>query len=98
MSRTHDVVVVGSLNIDLTARVHRRPLTGETVQAAALTTSAEGKGANQAVAAARLGARTALVGRVGADAYGETLLAALRADGVDTTQTHRDVEADPVPR
>ncbi|MEV5540773.1 ribokinase [Saccharopolyspora shandongensis] len=93
MTRTEDVVVVGSLNVDLTARVQRHPLPGETVHAVALATSAGGKGANQAVAAARLGARTALVGRVGADAHGEMLLAALRADGVGTEQTHRDAEA-----
>lgn len=93
MSREMDVVVVGSLNIDLTASVRRHPLPGETVQATALTTSAGGKGANQAVAAARLGARTALVGRVGADAHGATLLAALRTDGVDTAHTLRDPSA-----
>ncbi|KAA5832663.1 ribokinase [Saccharopolyspora hirsuta] len=93
MSREVDLVVVGSLNIDLTAGVQRHPLPGETVQATALTTSAGGKGANQAVAAARLGARTALVGRVGADAHGDTLLAALRADGVDTAHTRRDRSA-----
>ncbi|GAB3297045.1 ribokinase [Parasphingorhabdus pacifica] len=93
MSRVLDVVVVGSLNMDLTAGVQRHPQPGETVQATALTTSAGGKGANQAVAAARLGARTALVGRVGADAHGDALLAALRADGVDTTSTFRDGSA-----
>ncbi|GAA2788035.1 ribokinase [Saccharopolyspora taberi] len=90
---TVDVVVVGSLNIDMTARVSRHPLPGETVQSTtALTTSAGGKGANQAVAAARLGARTALVGRVGADAHGDSLLEALRADGVDTARIGRDDE------
>jgi ribokinase len=93
MSRELDVVVVGSLNVDLTAGVRRHPQPGETVRANALTTSAGGKGANQAVAAARLGARTALVGRVGADAHGEDLLAALRADGVETAHTLRDESA-----
>ncbi|MEV0705515.1 ribokinase [Saccharopolyspora sp. NPDC050389] len=93
MTRTEDVVVVGSLNVDLTARVQRHPLPGETVHAATLATSAGGKGANQAVAAARLGARTALVGRVGADAHGDMLLAALRTDGVGTAHTHRDADA-----
>lgn len=93
MSRELDVVVVGSLNVDLTAGVRRHPQPGETVPATTLTTSAGGKGANQAVAAARLGARTALVGRVGADAHGEDLLAALRADGVETAHTLRDESA-----
>ncbi|MFC7344205.1 ribokinase [Saccharopolyspora griseoalba] len=90
MTRELDLVVVGSLNVDLTAAVRRHPQPGETVSATALSTSAGGKGANQAVAAARLGARTALVGRVGADAHGEDLLTALRADGVETAHTLRD--------
>ncbi|CAM02509.1 ribokinase [Saccharopolyspora erythraea NRRL 2338] len=85
-----ELVVVGSLNADLTARVRRHPAPGETVRGDALTVSGGGKGANQAVAAARLGARTAMVGRVGADAHGDMLLEALRADGVDTTHTMRD--------
>ncbi|MEB3369193.1 ribokinase [Saccharopolyspora mangrovi] len=93
MSRELDVVVVGSLNVDLTAGVHRHPRQGETVRATALTTGPGGKGANQAVAAARLGARTALIGRVGADAHGQDLLAALGADGVETARTLRDESA-----
>jgi ribokinase len=87
-----DVAVVGSLNVDLMARVRRHPLPGQTVSASALTLSAGGKGANQAVAAARLGARTAMVGRVGNDAHADTLLDSLRADGVGTTHTVRDTE------
>lgn len=93
MSRELDVVVVGSLNVDLTAGVRRHPRPGETVRATALTTGPGGKGANQAVAAARLGARTALIGRVGADAHGQDLLAALRADGVETAHALRDESA-----
>lgn len=88
-----DVAVVGSLNVDLTARVQRHPLPGETVAASEMSVSAGGKGANQAVAAARLGARTAMVGRVGADAHAEMLLNSLRADGVDTARTAQDAAA-----
>ncbi|WP_281270645.1 ribokinase [Amycolatopsis palatopharyngis] len=88
-----DVAVVGSLNMDLTVRVRRHPRPGETVSGSALTLSAGGKGANQAVAAARLGARTAMIGRVGNDAHADTLLDSLTADTVDTTHTVRDTEA-----
>ena len=78
------LVVVGSLNADLVAGVARLPQPGETVLAAgSLATLCGGKGANQALAAARLGASTAMVGRVGDDAHGERLLAALLRDGVD---------------
>ncbi len=90
---TVDVVVVGSLNVDLTARVRHHPLPGQTVSASALTTTPGGKGANQAVAAARLGARTALVGRVGDDAHADDLLRSLHTDGVDTSHTSRDPRA-----
>ncbi|MFG2889238.1 ribokinase [Streptomyces sp. NPDC048248] len=79
----YDVLVVGSANADLTVRVERRPGAGETVLGADLVESAGGKGANQAAAAARLGARTALLARVGGDAYGALLLAAQRAAGTD---------------
>lgn len=85
-----DLVVVGSLNADLTSRVRRHPSPGETVQGGPLTVGAGGKGANQAVTAARLGARTALVGRVGTDEHADMLYAALRANGVDTAHTVRD--------
>ncbi|MFI0740198.1 ribokinase [Streptomyces sp. NPDC021100] len=82
--RAYDVLVIGSANADLTVRVDRRPGPGETVLGTDLVESAGGKGANQAAAAARLGARTALLAAVGDDAYGELLLDAQRAAGADT--------------
>jgi ribokinase len=83
MSEAH-VIVVGSLNHDITIAAERRPAAGETVLGRSLATAPGGKGANQAVAAARAGARVAMVGCVGADAPGEGLLEGLRAAGVDT--------------
>ncbi|MEV4436752.1 ribokinase [Streptomyces sp. NPDC049585] len=79
----YDVLVVGSANADLTVRVDRRPGPGETVTGGDLVESAGGKGANQAAAAARLGARTALLARVGDDAHGQLLLDAQRQAGTD---------------
>jgi ribokinase len=79
-----EVVVVGSLNHDVTVLADRRPDGGETVLGHSVATASGGKGANQAVAAARAGARVAMVGCVGADAAGEALLAGLRAAGVET--------------
>ncbi|MEW1752998.1 ribokinase [Streptomyces angustmyceticus] len=81
----YDVLVVGSANADLTVRVARRPGAGETVTGTDLVESAGGKGANQAAAAARIGGRTALLARVGGDAYGELLLGAQRDAGTDVT-------------
>jgi len=81
------IVVVGSLNMDLVLRMDRAPSAGETLPGHDFATLAGGKGANQAVACARLGAaRVAMVGRVGADANGAVLLAALTADGIDAAQ------------
>ena len=80
-----EVVIVGSLNMDLVARVLRMPAPGETVAGTGFSTVPGGKGANQAVASARLGARTAMVGCVGDDAFGDRLRAGLTADGVDTS-------------
>jgi ribokinase len=79
-----DVVVVGSLNQDLVARVPHIPAPGETVLATGHATFAGGKGANQATAAARLGARVGMVGRVGDDDFGHRLIAGLASDGIDT--------------
>ncbi|MGP4003053.1 PfkB family carbohydrate kinase, partial [Streptomyces sp. 8N706] len=80
----YDLLVVGSANADLVIGVDRRPEPGETVLGSDLATHPGGKGANQAVAAARLGARTALLARIGDDAHGRLLLESLRAAGVDT--------------
>ena len=80
----YDLLVVGSANADLVIGVERRPGAGETVLGSDLAVHPGGKGANQAVAAARLGARTALLARVGDDAYGRLLLDSQRAAGVDT--------------
>ncbi|MFJ9715101.1 ribokinase [Streptomyces sp. NPDC101213] len=80
----YDLLVVGSANADLVIGVERRPAAGETVLGSDLAVHPGGKGANQAVAAARLGARTALLARLGDDAYGRLLLDSQRAAGVDT--------------
>ena len=80
-----DVVVVGSANMDLVARVVRLPHPGETVSAHDYFEACGGKGANQAIAAARAGARTAFIGAVGSDAAGDTLRVAFKNDAVDTS-------------
>jgi len=85
------VCVIGSLNLDLVSRVHALPRPGETVLATAVTRHVGGKGANQAVAAARAGAATRLLGCVGQDDDGAWLLAYLAGAGVDTS----GVVADP---
>jgi len=77
------VVVVGSLNMDLVARAERLPRAGETLAGESFFTVPGGKGANQAVAVARLGADVAMVGNVGDDAYGEQLRKALEVEGID---------------
>ncbi|QXH33187.1 ribokinase [Pseudomonas muyukensis] len=77
------VVVVGSLNMDLVARAQRLPRGGETLAGESFFTVPGGKGANQAVAAARLGASVAMVGNVGDDAYGQQLRRALEVEGID---------------
>lgn len=80
------VVVVGSLNSDIVVTAPRHPAPGETILGDGVATFGGGKGANQAVAAARAGAAVRMVGRVGADAAGVTLTDGLRADGIDVTQ------------
>ncbi len=77
------VVVVGSLNHDTTAFVDRLPVPGETVMASRHITDTGGKGANQAVAAARLGAEVSMVGRVGDDVPGQALLSVLDDEEID---------------
>ena len=77
------VIVVGSVNVDLVARGERLPAPGETLTGAAFSQHHGGKGGNQAVAAARLGAWTAFVGAVGDDAFGAEARAALEAEGID---------------
>ena len=84
MSESAAVCVVGSANVDLVFRAARLPGTGETVAARSFAEGCGGKGANQAVMAARLGARVCLVGRVGADSFGQLLLNNLRTNGVST--------------
>lgn len=84
-----DLVVVGSVNADLVIGVDRPAGVGETVLGDDLAVHPGGKGANQAVAAARLGGSVAMVGAVGADAHGELLLGSLRGAGVDTGRVRR---------
>ena len=79
------VLVVGSLNADLTVRTERLPGPGETVHGEDLVTTPGGKSANQAVAAALLGADVALLGRVGDDDHGRMLRGSLEHAGADTS-------------
>ena len=87
------IVVVGSLNMDLVVETPSIPLPGETVLGKNFATFPGGKGANQAVAAARLGAKVSMIGRVGKDAFGDQLLASAQSAGIDTTHVGRDAEA-----
>ena len=79
------IIVVGSSNVDLTVRVRRLPLPGETIRGATLLRTNGGKGANQAVAAARLGADVVFITCLGNDASGGMLSAQFAADGIDTS-------------
>ncbi len=83
------ITVVGSANIDLTFRTPRFPLPGETLTGHALHQCMGGKGANQAVAAARLGADVTFIACVGSDAFGKAAMEAYAADGIDTTFIRR---------
>ena len=87
------IAVVGSLNMDLVIRSPCIPLPGETIIGHALHTLPGGKGANQAVAAARLGAQVVMVGRVGHDAFAGPLLDNLAANRVDATWVIQDQDA-----
>jgi ribokinase len=80
-----DVVVIGSLNRDISVLAPRLPVPGESVTGREHFFGPGGKGANQAVAAARLGARVAMVGRVGADDYGAALVAGLEKERIDVS-------------
>ncbi|MFN3308593.1 MAG: ribokinase [Anaerolineales bacterium] len=87
------IVVVGSLNMDLVVRAPRHPAPGETLIGSDFQTFPGGKGANQAVAAARLGAQVRMLGRVGQDAFGNALLNTVQQNGVDTTFIRYDEKA-----
>jgi len=83
MAETPQVLVVGSVNMDLVVRATHMPAPGETVLGKSFVTSPGGKGGNQAVAAAKLGAHAKMIARVGDDVFGEQLLEALKGHGVD---------------
>lgn len=89
------IAVVGSINMDMVAHARRLPRPGETLLGEDFQMAPGGKGANQAVAAARLGAQVNFVSRVGTRVHGRALIAALRAEGVDATHTIEDEAALP---
>jgi ribokinase len=87
------ILVIGSLNADLVVRAPRFPAPGETISGEDLAIIPGGKGANQAVAAARQGTSVAMVGRVGNDSFGPTLIQNLQNNKVDTTRIQTDASA-----
>ena len=91
--RAKSIVVVGSSNTDMIIRVPRIPRAGETLLGGEFFTAAGGKGANQAVGAARAGGKVAFIARVGRDAFGDQAIAGLRRDGVDVRYVFRDKRA-----
>lgn len=88
---TGKILVVGSLNIDLVVTVPQLPQIGETILGGKFATFPGGKGANQAVAAARMGATVSMIGLVGNDDFGQTLRQVAAQDGIDT----KHIEIDP---
>ena len=93
MAHGPGITVVGSINLDFVAAAPKLPRAGETVTGATLARHPGGKGANQALAARRLGAAVRLIGRVGDDAMADEATALLDADGVDLSELERDAEA-----
>ncbi|HEY6049989.1 MAG TPA: PfkB family carbohydrate kinase, partial [Thermoanaerobaculia bacterium] len=91
--RAYDVVVVGKANLDYLVRGPRLPRPGQSANGDAFQEAPGGKGANQAVAAARLGARVALVARIGNDARGDAVVEALLTEGVSVDHMLRDPAA-----
>jgi ribokinase len=87
--RPNRVAVLGSLNMDLVVRVDRLPVAGETVMGQHFLTASGGKGANQAVAAAKLGAKVTMLGCVGLDDHGRRLLQSARGAGVNVRRIRR---------
>ncbi len=88
-----DIFVVGSLNADLVVKSPRFPQPGETISGEDLQIIPGGKGANQTVAAARQGVKTAMIGRVGSDSFAPFLVDNLKANQVDTSHVHIDSSA-----
>ena len=88
-----DIIVVGSMNVDLVVRAPRFPQPGETISGEDLQIIPGGKGANQAVAAARQGSSVAMLGRVGNDSFGPSLISNLKQNGVDTSHVKTDAES-----
>src|SRR5207244_10713733 len=87
------VFVAASINMDVVATADRHPLVGETVAGNAVLYFPGGKGANQAVASAKLGASTTLIGRLGQDAFGDQLKAFLAAEAIDLRFVRQTAEA-----
>lgn len=84
-----NITVIGSISTDFVVETTRRPLIGETVEGKAFTTSYGGKGANQAVTTARLGAKTTMLGAVGDDSFGEQLLKNLKENNISVDNVER---------
>jgi ribokinase len=89
-----DVLVFGSISMDLTTYVPKLPRLGETLRGSAYITVPGGKGDNQAVAAARIGAKTAFIGRVGDDQFGEEVIRIVGAERVDVSGLIKDPDHD----
>ena len=83
------ITIIGSINLDLIARVERLPAPGETVPGSGFSTAPGGKGANQALAARRAGADVRMIGAVGADAFADQALALLDEGGVDLSRVKK---------
>lgn len=86
------ILVIGSFMMDLVVRTNRFPQTGETIIGSSFSKFPGGKGANQAVAAARLGAEVTMVGKVGTDPFGDEFLTTLKAEGINTAYILRDTQ------
>ena len=87
------IVVIGSANMDLVVKTERIPAPGETVLGGEFFELPGGKGANQAVAAARLGGNVTFVGRLGSDGFGDSLLMQLESNGIDVSHVGRSTDA-----